>query len=87
MRIRGVVVASAVASLFLAGVRDAAKGDDAAMGAKVKCEGVNSCKGQRDCSSVRNSCKGQNDCRGQGFKELSQAECDTARAKLKDKKN
>jgi hypothetical protein len=45
MRIRGVVVASAVASLFLARLRDAAKADDVAMGAKVKCEGVNSCEG------------------------------------------
>jgi hypothetical protein len=84
---RGVLVASAVASLFLAGTHGAASADDAATGAKVKCEGVNSCKGQSDCKSARNSCKGQNGCSGQGFKELTQAECDAAKAKLKDKKS
>ena len=54
--------------------------------AKVKCEGVNSCKGQSDCKSARNSCNGQNGCSGRGFKEMSQAECDAAKARLKDKK-
>jgi hypothetical protein len=32
-------------------------------------------------------CKGQNGWSGQGFKEMSQAECDAAKAKLKDKKS
>ncbi len=86
MRIRSVVVASAVASLFFAGTQGTAA-DDSGMGAKVKCEGVNSCKGQSDCHSARNASKGQNGCAGQGYKFMSQAECDTAKAMLKDKKS
>ena len=49
--------------------------------------GVNSCKRQSDCKSATNSYKGQNNCAGHGFKTLSQAECDAAKAKLEDKKS
>ena len=35
---------------------------------KVKCEGVN-------------SCKGQNSCKGKGYLEMTQAQCDAAKAK------
>jgi hypothetical protein len=87
MRIRSVVVASAVASLFIGSARGVAKADEGEIGAKVKCEGVNSCKGQSDCKSATNSCMGQNSCAGHGFKTLSQADCDTAKAKLKAKKS
>jgi len=52
----------------------------------VKCEGVNSCKGHSDCKSAKNDCKGKNGCSGQGFKELTQAECDAAKAQAKEKK-
>ena len=51
--------------------------------AKVKCSGVNSCKGQSACKSANNSCKGQNSCKGTGFKMMTQADCDAAKAKAK----
>src|SRR5258708_5343592 len=38
--------------------------------AKIECKGVN-------------SCKGMNSCKGQGFLELTQKECDAAKAKAK----
>jgi hypothetical protein len=49
--------------------------------AKVQCTGVNACKGQSACKSASNACKGQNSCKGQGFKELTQKQCDAAKAK------
>jgi uncharacterized membrane protein len=56
---------------------------NAADEAKVKCEGVNSCKGKSACATAQSSCKGQNSCKGQGFLELTKAECDAAKAKMK----
>jgi hypothetical protein len=85
MRTRGVVVATTAAALLLAGFVGTASAADAADG-KVKCEGVNSCKGHGDCKSAQNSCKGENGCAGKGFKTMSQAECDAAKAKAAEKK-
>ncbi len=87
MGFKDVAFATAVASLFLTGVHNALGADETATEAKVKCEGVNSCKGTSDCHSARNACKGQNGCAGQGYKFMSQAECDAAKAKLKEKKS
>ena len=70
---KGALLASAVATLFLA---TAAMAQDSgamsasgaqAQGAKVKCVGANSCKGQGSCKSAQNDCKGQNACKGKGF--------------------
>jgi len=83
---KNVAFATAVASLFLAGTHSLAA-DETGTEGKVKCEGVNSCKGTSDCHSAKNACKGQNGCAGQGYKSMSQAECDAAKAKLKDKKS
>ena len=46
----------------------------------VECMGINACKGQSACKSASNACKGQNSCKGQGFKELTQKDCDAAKA-------
>jgi hypothetical protein len=50
---------------------------------KTHCEGVNSCKGSSACKTANNACKGQNSCKGMGFLEMSKAECDAAKEKLK----
>ena len=55
----------------------------AAQAAKVKCEGVNSCKGNGSCKGASNSCKGQNACKGKSFMEMTQADCDKAKAEMK----
>ncbi|MEO5573113.1 MAG: hypothetical protein ABIR48_01300, partial [Gammaproteobacteria bacterium] len=55
-----------------------------AAGDKIHCEGVNSCKGTTACKGASNECKGQNSCKGQGFLALSQAECDAAKATMKE---
>ena len=86
MRTRSAVIASAAAAIFVAGMAGAAHAEQGGAEAKVKCEGVNSCKGHGDCKTAQNSCKGKNGCAGQGFMMMSQAECDAAKAKAKEKK-
>jgi len=74
MRAKGILIASAAASLILGGAvfaaDDAKKGDDT-----VHCAGVNACKGQAACSTAENSCAGTNSCKGKGWVEMSAAEC------------
>jgi uncharacterized membrane protein len=81
MKTRNALAATAAAALFLAGFAGAASADDKASEGLVKCEGVNSCKGHSDCKTAENSCKGKNGCGGKGFKMMSQADCDAAKAK------
>ena len=73
----GVAIASAAASLFLAGcssTHSTAHFDNPAY-AKVKCYGANACKGQAECKTGMNNCKGQNACKGQGFMSMSDKAC------------
>ena len=73
---------AAAAALMFAGIAGAA--DHAAADAgKTKCEGVNSCKGTSACKTANNACKGKNSCKGMGFLEMTKAECDTAKEKMK----
>ena len=74
--ISGAAIASAAAMLFSVASITSASADEA----KVHCTGVNSCKGQSSCKSASNSCKGQNSCKGKGFVEMTQKECDAAKA-------
>ena len=83
----GAVVAAAVAGLFLAGkamAQDAAKAAGAKTEAKkIHCEGVNECKGKGACKGAENSCAGKNGCKGKAWMEMTQADCDAAKAKMK----
>jgi hypothetical protein len=73
---KGVILASAVAALFIASAGMAqdsgSASSSASQGASVKCVGANSCKGQSSCKSAQNSCKGfvmtssQDQCTQQG---------------------
>jgi len=85
MRAKSAITAAAVAALFMTGLAQGAFADESASSSKVKCEGVNSCKGHGECKSAANSCKGQNGCAGKGFISMTQAECDAAKAKAKQK--
>ena len=51
--------------------------------AKIQCDGANACKGTSECKTDKNACKGQNACKGTGFKAMSKAECDKAKAEVK----
>ena len=70
---------AAAAALFTTAPLTANAADEA----KVKCEGVNACKGTSACATAKNACAGQNGCKGQGYLQLTQAECDAAKAKAK----
>jgi len=75
--VSGSAIAAAAALLFSVASITTASADEA----KMHCTGVNSCKGQSSCKSASNSCKGQNSCKGKGFVEMTQKECDAAKAK------
>lgn len=76
-KLSSVALAAAAAVLFSAGTTTVSAADEA----KVKCEGVNACKGKSQCGTANNSCAGQNSCAGKGYLEMTQAECDAAKAK------
>ena len=79
LSVSGAAIAAAAAMFFsVAPIGSASAADEA----KIHCTGVNSCKGQSACKSANNSCKGQNSCKGKGFKEMTQKDCDAAKAKL-----
>ena len=84
-KLTGISLATAAAGLFALGATLPAKAAShaGAVAAKVKCEGVNACKGKGDCKSASNACKGQAACKGKGFSEMSQADCDKAKAAMK----
>ena len=78
-KLSGIALAITAAGMFAM----TAAGPAAAQAAKVKCEGVNGCKGLGDCKGAKNACKGQATCKGLGFKEMSQPDCDKAKAAMK----
>ncbi len=74
MNAKNLLIASAVATLFITGAA-IARADQSASSDLVKCVGVNSCKGHSACKSAHNDCKGKNACKGQGFLEMSEQQC------------
>ncbi len=73
MNAKSILVAGAAALLIVSGTV-AARADESAGSAQVKCMGVNSCKGQGACASAKNDCKGHNACKGQGWTQMSSAQ-------------
>jgi len=72
---KGIMIASAVATLVTSGALTARAADEKAGGDKVHCSGINSCKGTASCAGGGHGCKGQNSCKGQGWVETSAKEC------------
>ena len=72
---KGMMIASAVATLIASGSL-VARAADKAGGDEVQCAGINACKGQGSCSGAGHSCSGKNSCKGQGWvKASSEKEC------------
>lgn len=82
IRSKSAALATAAALLFSSLPLAAVHAEDA----KIKCVGANSCKGKSACATAKNSCQGQNSCKGVGYLSLTQAECDAAKAKMKEEK-
>jgi hypothetical protein len=72
---KGILIASAAASLIMAGVLTARAAEEKKGGDMVNCAGVNACKGQGSCATAENSCAGKNGCKGKGVVEMSAADC------------
>lgn len=83
---RGTMIASAAASLILAGALTARAAEEKTGGDMVNCAGVNACKGQGACASAEHSCAGKNACKGKGFVEMSAAECAKKGGKVVEEK-
>jgi len=74
MSTKGILIATAAATLFLSGA-GIARADEKMGGDEVRCAGINACKGQGSCASAHNSCAGKNACKGQGITKASTADC------------
>ena len=72
---KGMLVASAAASLILGGAGLALAAGEKAGGDMVHCSGINACKGQGACSGGGHGCAGKNGCKGQGWVESSKEDC------------
>ncbi len=84
-KLTGFALATAAAGLFAtAGIAPSMADEKAGGEAKVHCDGVNACKGKSACQTAHSACKGQNSCKGKGWLYMSKAECDAAKAKMKD---
>ena len=83
-QIKGALIATAVAGLFLT-AHAARAGDAPAAGgeaAKVKCQGGNDCKGKGSCGAADHSCAGQNSCKGKGWIMTTPADCQAKGGKV-----
>lgn len=79
-KMTGMALAAAAASMFMTvGAATTA----VAAEATIHCQGVNSCKGKADCQTANNACKGMNSCKGKGFLDMTQSECNKAKAQMK----
>lgn len=73
---KGVLIASAVASLFIMNAANAQEKQSKDTAKGVKCAGINECKGKAACAGAKNSCAGENGCKGQGWIKVgSEKEC------------
>jgi uncharacterized membrane protein len=82
---KGIMIASAVATLIASGSL-VAQAADKAGGDKVRCAGINECKGHGSCAGAGNTCKSQNACKGQGWVETTAAECTQKGGKVVEEK-
>lgn len=81
MKAKGLLIASAAATLLLSGVVPA-RAADAAGGDQVICDGINACKGQGSCAGGGHACAGKNACKGQGHTKTSAADCQAKGGKV-----
>lgn len=76
--LKGAMIASAVAALFVGSAYAAEKGKSEKKTAKVECKQSNDCKGKGGCGGADNACKGKNSCQGHSFNAKSKEDCEKA---------
>jgi len=84
---KGMLVASAAATLILAGAVVARAAETKTGGDTVHCAGVNACKGQGACAGGGHGCAGKNSCKGQGWIDTSKDDCLKKGGKIVEGKN
>lgn len=78
---KGILVASAVASLLFAcggsntNAPSSATPSAGDMAGKVKCVGINACAGKGACAQAGHACGGKNTCKGQGVTLTTADDC------------
>ena len=73
---KGVLIATAVAGLFLANATMAMAAEEKKAEGTVKCAGGNACKGHGACAGAGHDCAGKNECKGKGMvKTQTDKEC------------
>ena len=82
---KGIMIASAVASLITSGSL-VARATDKTGDEMVHCAGINECQGKGSCATAEHSCAGQNSCKGQGWVETSAEECSQKGGKIIESK-
>lgn len=82
--LKGALIATAVAGLFVANQAFAGEGQDHGAGDGIKCMGANACKGQGACAvKGGHSCAGENACKGKGWIKTKDAkECESKGGKV-----
>lgn len=82
MNVKNALLASAVASMFLAGAANAkGKAADKKTGS-IKCAEANECKGKGSCAGADNACKTQNSCKGHELKAKDAKDCEAKGGKV-----
>ncbi len=71
---QGVLIASAVAALFAAGLVGP-PASPAQAADPIHCYGINACKGKGDCGGKGHTCAGENTCKGKGYIKLDRETC------------
>jgi uncharacterized membrane protein len=79
---KGILIATAAATLFASGAVKARAEDKGGGDDKVKCTGINECKGKGACAGAGGSCAGQNACKGKGMVVVPKAECEQKHGKI-----
>ena len=72
---KGILIASAVAGLFVSAGTSMALAADQKDGEQVVCSGINECKGHGTCAGAGHACAGQNGCKGQGHSKVTKKVC------------
>jgi len=85
MNTKGLIIATAVATMFLSGAVTA-RAEEKAGGYQVICDGINSCKGQGSCAGAGHACAGKNACKGQGHTKTTAADCTAKGGKIAEAK-
>src|SRR5439155_13830431 len=82
---KGMLIASAAASLIMAGALTARAGQGKTGGDMVNCAGGNACNGQGSCARAQNSFAAKNGGKGKGVVEMAGAHCGEKGGKVAEK--